>query len=662
MDTPSEHVFDDLVKLTSRLCDVPIALVSLVARERQWFKARVGLDATETSIDVSFCAHAIRSPDEALIVPDATADERFRENPLVTGDPSIRAYAGIPLVLRSGEAVGTLCAIDRKPRQFTRDQQEALKVLGAAVTSQLELRAAARVIAESKVAMERMMANAPGVLYRFFKRPDGCEGFEYIGDRCDAFMGVSAAEVMGDASTFKRNVLPEDVHVMEEARSEAFKYVAPCRWEVRVRVAGEERWVRGQSRPTRRPDGVNIWDGILLDVTAEKRAEAESAAARLAAEKASVAKSQFLATMSHEIRTPINSVIGMTGLLLSEPLDPKAARFARLARTSGQILLSLINNILDFSKIEAGKLELSPVEFDVRSMVESVVEVTGVRAKEKFLPIEASVAEEVPGRVWGDQDRLRQVLMNLVSNAVKFTERGKVSVEVRRGEGDSIEFAVRDTGIGIPADRVGLLFRSFQQVDSGTTRKFGGTGLGLAISKQLVELFGGTIWAESVEGEGTAFRFRVPLPARAGAPDAIPISRGANPGQRDRSRFRVLAAEDNEFNQVLVGALLERAGCQYEIVDNGIKAVQAVLAGDFDVVLMDCQMPEMDGYEATRELRKKPKGRAIPIIALTADAVSGDREACLSAGMDDYLSKPIDTDAFHLALDRWCGRKVSHAA
>ena len=373
-----------------------------------------------------------------------------------------------------------------------------------------------------------------------------------------------------------------------------------------------------------------------------------------ATESASKAKSEFLATMSHELRTPLNGVIGMTELLRGTTLDGKQREFVDACHASGRALLDLINDILDFSKIEAGKLELDRHGFDLEELVRSTVDMVAISARQKELRVDCLIAPGLHRHLCGDSARLRQVLINLIGNAIKFTEKGHVRVQVGAGSDSGIDAAIRfvvaDTGIGIPADRVTRLFEPFSQADSSTTRKYGGTGLGLAISRNLVELMGGRIGVESQAGRGSTFWFEVPLPAA----DSPPAAAESLPDAADSplrqtvslAGRRVLLAEDNPINQMFAREVLRQAGIECSTVANGREALEALVNAPFDLVLMDCQMPEMDGFEATRRVRQwELEGRLqghLPVVALTANAIKGDRERCLEAGMDAYVSKPVE--------------------
>jgi signal transduction histidine kinase/ActR/RegA family two-component response regulator len=510
LDTDPELPFDDLTELAARICGTPIALVSLVDAHRQWFKSRHGLDATETPRDLAFCAHAILQPGP-LVVPDASADERFHDNPLVTGAPHVRAYAGVPLVDPDGHALGTMCVIDHAPRQFTPEVLDALQRLGRQAVAQLQLR-----------------------------------------------------------------------------RS------------------------------------------------------------RDAAVQAAEAKSRFLANMSHEIRTPLNGVIGLTGLLLDTELAPPQREMVATVRDCGEHLLALVDDILDFSKLEAGKVALESVPFDLQALAERALAMVESQASAKGLALRLRWQVSGGAQRVGDPTRLRQVLLNLLVNAVKFTRAGEVTLTVA-GTAESLVLRVTDTGIGIARDDLARIFDRFSQADASTTRQFGGTGLGLAISRRLVELMGGSLRVESAVGQGSTFSFHVPLrtaPAEALAPAPAPAA-GACTG------LRVLLAEDNAVNRFLATHLLGKLGCEVIVAEDGRQAVEAAMRQPFDLVLMDCQMPVMDGYEATARIRALEGAiAAVPIIALTASALAEDRERCLFAGMSDFLSKPIVPEELHLALQR----------
>jgi signal transduction histidine kinase/CheY-like chemotaxis protein len=531
LDTPPEERFEQLTRIAMRALQTPMASVSLIDADRQWCKSSPGMAKPSVDRAISFCGHTILQS-SPLVVPDATKDERFHDNPLVTENPHLRAYVGIPLYTEEGHAVGSFCVLDDKPREFTPEQIEIM------------------------------------------------------------------------------------VHLATVAERE------------------------------------------VKNITLNKSLE-EARAARKEAEDAARAKSSFLAMMSHEIRTPLNGVLGVADILAGTKLSEAQQEYVNLIRTSGNTLLALINDILDFSKIESGHLDLESMPIGLRPFLKETLALQVHAAQAKGVALESSVQDAVPEFIMGDACRLRQILINLVGNALKFTKSGsvRVDVEMENSEADpSIVFRVRDTGMGIAPDILPRLFKPFAQADSSTTRQYGGTGLGLSICRLLVELMGGAIKAESVPGQGSTFAFSIPCVVCHSPPIlAADLTKSAPTERIKREHLKVLIVEDNPINQRVAKLFLDRLGCQGDCVSSGEGCLEKLAQQPYDIILMDVQMPGLNGHETTREIRNRSSnGQAQPwIIALTASAQDEDSSKCREAGMDDFLTKPLRLEALSDALERF---------
>jgi signal transduction histidine kinase/CheY-like chemotaxis protein len=506
MDTLPEAI----TELASYICQVPMALISLIDENRQWFKSRVGVEVNEMPRDISFCQYAIMG-ESFLEVADLQQDKRFSANPLVTGEPHIRFYAGTPLLTPDGYAVGTLCVLDTEPRKLSLQQKQALQTLARSVVMQL--------------------------------------------------------------------VLKDQKKRIEEEKEKACQSVK--------------------------------------------------------------VKEQFLANMSHEIRTPLNGIVGLTNLLMASQLTEEQHTFLSHIKSSADNLHRIVNDILDYSNIESGNIHLQAVPFSISQLFHTVIQLYSARAGQKGLQLAASFSGDIPDTLTGDPARLQQVLGNVIDNAIKFTESGRVTVRVSKhtqhGQKVALLFTVQDTGIGIPEDRLAAIFESFTQADNKNNRSYGGTGLGLAIAKRLVDAQGGKIWINSKQDEGSTCQIILSFPLAAQQDTKVTHLYPPPP-----ESIRVLVAEDNEVNQLIIGKVLRNARFHLTFASNGEQVLEKLSQHNFDLILMDIQMPGMDGFEAIQHIRNSQQPyQAIPIIALTAHTKEEDRQQYLAAGANDCLPKPF---------------------
>ena len=655
LPTPPEPAFDRITGLVCDLLGVPIAVLELIEDGLPTIKSCIGTSAIE-GVRSLLTLDRATPHSGVLAVGDASSDAIFAQHPAVAGTLGVRFYAGVSLRLADGKVVGTLAGLSPSARLVLPPEIRMLETLAAVIVDELELRQAysfttaemqrerqvQAMLAASRNRYRSVLDSLNEVIFQV-----GLNGrWRFLNRAWSTFTGYEiTASLERPALSF---ALPEDRRRLMQAIASLVSH-ATATVEFRYRTAdGDLRWCSmliffGQDGV----EGEQILTGTLTDVTDQRDSEAALKQARDDADQANSARAAFLATVSHEIRTPINGVIGMTGLLLDTELKPAQWRYANTLRVSAEHLLQVINDILDYSKLDAAKVEFEQVPVRFQELVDSVLAITSPRAGVKGLKLKSKIDPHLPPNLIGDPGRLRQILVNLAGNAIKFTEHGSVTIDVRLiAESDSrviVACAVTDTGIGIASEARSSLFKEFSQVDSSVARRFGGTGLGLAICKRLVDGMGGMIEVESEIGRGSTFSFRVPL--RKGDPlsETPVVSEHADDELPQFVRGgRVLVAEDNPTNQIIVVTMLEKLGLRVDTVANGAEAVTAVKSMPYDMVLMDMQMPEMDGLEATKLIRQLPGPLGkIPIVGVTANAFREDHERCIQAGMQSVVTKPF---------------------
>lgn len=767
LDTETEKDFDEIVQLASVICESPISLITLIDKDRQWFKAKVGTDNRESARNTAFCSYAINQ-DDLMEVRDAKQDQRFHDNPFVTGQPNIRFYAGMPLITSTGQKMGTLCVLDNKSRVLTESQKFSLQILAKQVIRQMEFRKLAAKLKSSNERNSIFVQQAPNALAMFdkemhyiaasqkwledynlvgrnvigvshydifpeigdewkkihkaclkgavskqaevfFERSDGSSqwitwdvrpwyisdgniggllmytaditamkekdrenvAIREILDKTNEVARIGTWEVITATGQLSWSKVTREIHEAEagvpldadqginffkEGHSrdivaqhfrEALQYGKPYDLELELVTAkGNEVWVRNIAQAEFEKGKCKRIYGMFQDITERKKAEMAIIEARNLAEQSAVLKETFLANMSHEIRTPMNAIIGFTDLLLTKDLGSEEQEYIRIVKHSGENLMRIINDILDISKINSGMMAFEEHPLSIKELFHSLKALLSKSADEKKLNLSFETSHNIPEILLGDPTRLTQILLNLAGNAIKFTKDGSVTVFARalskEGNDHRIEISVRDTGIGIPKDKLQHIFERFSQAESHTTRSYGGTGLGLSIAKQLVELQGGNISIESNSGKGTTITFTLPFKSLRNT-NSVVVNKEPGTDFSLLNGLHLLLVDDNPINLKLLLGLLANYQTTIRTAGNGRDAIELLQAKNVDVVLMDIGMPEMNGYETTAHIRKVMRSE-VPVIAMTANAMSGEREKCLRMGMNDYISKPIKAE------------------
>tara|TARA_R110002012_G_scaffold306876_2_gene511985 strand:+ start:103141 stop:105201 length:2061 start_codon:yes stop_codon:yes gene_type:complete len=654
LDTAPEIRFDRITAMAATHFQVPIALVSLIDTDRQWFKSCIGLDVSETPRELAFCDHAIRLGEDAVfLVRDASVHPLFENNPLVTGPPHIRFYAGAVLTTSQGFNLGTLCVIDTVARpEATEADFDHLKVLAKLVVDQLELGRARQNMAEQHRLLDMAQILSGVGHWRYDVASARVEWSDEV-FRIHGLPITDPPPVFAEA----RKLYHEDDRAHLTALLEA-ALITGEGYECRMRICRPDGAVRQTSAKVEsmcdEQGRITALFGVFQDITEQHEAQARLTEAKAEAEAATVVKAEFLSNMSHELRTPLTSILGFSSLLDEEPdLSAAARRSVDRIAGSSQALLTIVNDILDFTKLEAGQVEIEVRPADMHNLLEGALGLFEPQAAQKSVSLHFAETTRLPGTLLVDAERVRQVLLNLIGNAVKFTPAGAVTLTARYDRQTSrLRCEVTDTGPGIPPDRLDRLFKRFSQVDASTTRDHGGTGLGLAISKGLIEAMGGEIGATSQPGDGSTFWFDLPCDIGTAAP------RPQRPAGdvSGLEGVRLLVVDDSAMNREIVALMLAPYGVKVTDAGSGQEAIDLAATTPFDLILMDIRMPDLDGPTATRAIREGdgPNG-AIPILAFTAEPENAGGKLGWASLFDDRVAKPVFAEDLSAKISRWTG-------
>lgn len=653
MDTPAEENFDNLAKLVSIICNTPAAIISFIDDKKQWYKAKLGTRDNEVPYEETICQYVI-SDQNLLEITNTLEDERLINNPHVHKENGVRFYIGVPLISDNGHTIGTVCTFDGVTKKLTDDQKNALKIIANQVMHILDVSKKNKVLSEEvKNILEQKIDEAKrdietteaayNTLFKAINESNAVIEFspegiiEYVNDEFLDIMGYSKNELIGQNHNILLNNEDLDLNIDFWKKLNTGKFQSG-RFK-RKHKNGSLVWIQASYSPVLNADKeivkiTKIAQNITIEINAQEALEK----AKLLADELNIQKDHFIANISHEIRTPINAVLGFTDLLLEEETNEKKTNYLKSVKTAGDNLLYLINDILDLSKIETGIFQIDQSPFNLYKTIDDVFSILGLKAKQKELVFNKIIDQKVPKYVIGDKNRLTQILVNLIGNAIKFTSIGNVSLVVSLHENARLKFEVSDTGIGIPQDKLKSIFERFSQAQENTSRQYGGSGLGLNISKLLVEKLGGELEVKSELGNGSTFTFY--LPFMACQEEKFNESLTESSIITKNNSVSILMCEDNEMNQKLITEIFSKTNHKVSIANNGNEGIDLLSKNNYDLILMDIQMPILDGYQTTTIIREELK-LEIPIIALTAHSTIKEREKCFSLGMNDYISKPF---------------------